>query len=617
MKRLLLMLVLLLLSAQLAFAANSGFNLSRFEPPIPFDSSTTRDAYGYNWVDNDNSGPVPYNWIDITTIGTRINGLTDDNNIGPIPIGFNFPYYWYTVNRCWVGSNGYIEFDNNYNFAHPFADIPTATPPNNYLACLTGDLDFSRGNASCYYYSHADSFVVSWINVGEYGYIDSTHTFQLILNAADSSITYQYGVNHGRFLDSSDSTMTVIGIENVTGTVGLQYLRRNLPANHMWHSGLAIRFHPIPNPSYAVKDAGVVQAFNEGSQAIYIPTGSSITPRALFKNYGNRPDTNIVGRAQIRRGSTSLYNQVDTIEFLDPGLEQWIDFPGTFTCDTNRTIFKATWTSTMLRDAVPGNNSLTTQMLSYRLPQQLKYDDGLVDDGRSWTGDSSGFGQEFQIPEAVGITTGSFFVYSVTAPGAVWAWIFGDDGNGHPNLSTPLAGDTVQVSDTGWVNVDFTYANLNFQANQKFYFVALHALQNTIAFGMDNTVPLSNRGWEYTGGMAPDRNRSVSNIMFRLNAVQGQVSVDEGATPKSFSLSQNYPNPFNAQTNIRFSLVNASDVNISIYSITGQLVEKISGNYPAGNNVVTWNASDKASGVYFYRLNVNNKVETKKMLLLK
>jgi hypothetical protein len=364
MKRFLLLLALLLI-AQTAFAANNAFKPGSFTPPVLFDSNTTRDAYGYGWVDNDNGGSTPYNWVDITTRGTQVIGLTDDNNVGPMPIGFNFPYYWYTVNHTWIGSNGYMEFLNNTNYAHPFADIPNAAAPNDYLSPLTGDLDFSRGNASCYYWSNnVDSFVVSWINVGEYGFIDSTHTFQAILCGADSSITFQYGVNHGRFLDSSDSTMTVIGIENITGTTGIQYLRRNLPSTHMWHNGLAIRFHPIPNPNYAIKDAGLVDAFNDGSQAVWIPISSSIAPRALYKNFGNRPDTNIIGRCQIRRGSISLYNQVDTIFFLDPGLTEWIDFPGTFNADATPTIFKATWSSTMLRDAVPGNNSITTQINS-------------------------------------------------------------------------------------------------------------------------------------------------------------------------------------------------------------------------------------------------------------
>lgn len=617
MKKFLLVLFLLLIGTQIVFAGDNGVYPPFAPLQLPFDSSSTRDAYGYGWKDSDGSGGPVYNWVDITTRGTRVTGLTDDNNTGPFPIGWNFPYYWYSINRMWIGSNGYVEFTNNYNFAHPFADIPNSGQPNDYMAVLTGDLDFSRGNASCYYWTNgADSFVVSWINVGEYGFIDSTHTFQMILTGADSTITFQYGENHGRFLDSSDSTMTVIGIENVNGQVGMQYLRRNLPANHMWHSGLVIKFHPIPNPNFQAHDAGVVGGFNEGSQAIFIPTGSSITPRGLFKNFGNQTQTNIIARCQIRRGSTSLYNQVDTIATMAPGEEVWVDFPGQFTCDTVRTLFKATWSTTMTGDQNPNNNSVTSEIVSFRLPQELKYDDGLVDDGRSWTGDSSGFGIEFQLPEAVAPTTGRFFVYSVTASGTAWAWIFGDDGSGHPDLTRILAGDTVQVTDTGWVSVDFTSAHLNFLPNQKFYFVALHALQNTFAFGMDNTVPLCNRGWEYTGGLAPDRNRSVSNIMFRLTANIGS-GIEEGITPKSFSLAQNYPNPFNAQTNIRFSLDKPSDVSISIYGITGQLVEKINGFYPAGDNVVTWNASDKASGLYFYRMAVGNTVETKKMILVK
>jgi hypothetical protein len=106
------------------------------------------------------------------------------------------------------------------------------------------------------------------------------------------------------------------------------------------------------------------------------------------------------------------------------------------------------------------------------------------------------------------------------------------------------------------------------------------------------------------------------DIMIKVlaNTVTG---INEEITPKSFSLSQNYPNPFNAQTNINFSLAVPSDVSINIYNIVGQLVKNISGHYNAGANKVNWNASDVSSGVYFYRINVGNATETRKMVLLK
>jgi len=68
---------------------------------------------------------------------------------------------------------------------------------------------------------------------------------------------------------------------------------------------------------------------------------------------------------------------------------------------------------------------------------------------------------------------------------------------------------------------------------------------------------------------------------------------------------------------INFDLPMDSDVNVSIYSITGQLVETISGQFEAGSHSVTWDATDVASGVYFYKVSAGDFSQTMKMTLLK
>jgi hypothetical protein len=87
--------------------------------------------------------------------------------------------------------------------------------------------------------------------------------------------------------------------------------------------------------------------------------------------------------------------------------------------------------------------------------------------------------------------------------------------------------------------------------------------------------------------------------------------------PTEYALAQNYPNPFNPTTTISFALPQASDVQLDIYNVTGQLVESVSGNYTAGTHEIVWDATNVASGVYFYRLVTNDFTQTKKMVLLK
>lgn len=617
MKRYFVLSVMMLFVAAIALAAPNPSQIK--EPtPIVLDSGGP-DAFGYRWDDNDGGGTVPYQWIDITGIGVQVTGLADDNSVGLFDIGFQFPYYWYTVDHLWIGSNGYVTFSGTRpNFAHPFASIPSSALPNDIVAVLAGDLDFTRPGALCYYYTNnADTFIVSWIDVpqfsADHSLDDSTHTLQLILSAADSTLKFQYAENHGNFAEGGNLA-DVIGIENVNGQVGLEYLEDNLPSNHMWHDGLALRYHPIPDPNFVVHDFGVIDGFQDGSGALFIPLNTPFTPRALYKNFGNQPEDNLQVRCQLRRGTTQVYTVTDTLAHLEPGEEIWVDFPQTYTPD-QLGVYRATFSAIMTGDQNSNNNSKITEFDVYQLPQDLRYCDDIGEAGRSWNGDFSGFGMEFQVPEPVSIDTASFNVFSVTTSGPAYIWILPDSA-GQPDADNILAADTVTVTTTGWVNVNFSWANLQFPANEKFYVVAVHAFQTTFEFSMDQTPPLANRGWEYTGGLGPDRDRALSDIMIKVHANIG-TGVDEEITPKAFSLSQNYPNPFNARTNISFNLVRPADVAINIYNIAGQLVETISGRYPAGSNIVTWDASNASSGVYFYRMISDNASETRKMVLIK
>ena len=88
--------------------------------------------------------------------------------------------------------------------------------------------------------------------------------------------------------------------------------------------------------------------------------------------------------------------------------------------------------------------------------------------------------------------------------------------------------------------------------------------------------------------------------------------------PDIYALSQNYPNPFNPTTEIAFDLPNKTDVKLSIFNILGQKVATlVDKNMSAGSYTVEWDASEAATGVYFYKLEADSFTETRKMMLLK
>jgi hypothetical protein len=88
--------------------------------------------------------------------------------------------------------------------------------------------------------------------------------------------------------------------------------------------------------------------------------------------------------------------------------------------------------------------------------------------------------------------------------------------------------------------------------------------------------------------------------------------------PERFVLHANYPNPFNPVTNIRFDLPEPSSVQLVVYNLLGQEVTTLVDEHrDAGSHTVSWDASNQASGVYFYRLTASSFVDSKKMVLLK
>jgi hypothetical protein len=83
-------------------------------------------------------------------------------------------------------------------------------------------------------------------------------------------------------------------------------------------------------------------------------------------------------------------------------------------------------------------------------------------------------------------------------------------------------------------------------------------------------------------------------------------------------LSQNYPNPFNPSTTIKFELPNTSHVSLNVYDILGREVSVLVNERKApGSYEVKFDGSNLASGVYFYRLQTESFVDTKKLLLLR
>ncbi len=120
-------------------------------------------------------------------------------------------------------------------------------------------------------------------------------------------------------------------------------------------------------------------------------------------------------------------------------------------------------------------------------------------------------------------------------------------------------------------------------------------------------------------------NSASGKVQYRLKQIDfdGQfeyspvIEVDAGL-PKQFTLSQNYPNPFNPTTVISYQLPTASTVSLKIYDVLGKEVATlVNGRQEAGTYNFNFNASNLASGIYFYRFQAGNFVQVRKMMLVK
>ena len=123
------------------------------------------------------------------------------------------------------------------------------------------------------------------------------------------------------------------------------------------------------------------------------------------------------------------------------------------------------------------------------------------------------------------------------------------------------------------------------------------------------------------GYRVPPGGGSIPLVYFDDDSIVNAMGFENmGANnyPADFMLYQNYPNPFNPSTTISFSIPRSTYTTLKIFNTIGQeIATLVSDNLNPGTYSKQWNATNVASGVYFYKLQVGDFVQTKKLLLLR
>jgi O-glycosyl hydrolase len=133
-----------------------------------------------------------------------------------------------------------------------------------------------------------------------------------------------------------------------------------------------------------------------------------------------------------------------------------------------------------------------------------------------------------------------------------------------------------------------------------------------------STTQLANIPAPVSGSFSVDMQAmSIKTFVISFNRQTG-IADEPTAQPMLYSLSQNYPNPFNPSTTITYTIRRAENVLLRVFDVLGQEVASlVHERREAGQYQTTWFATNVPSGIYFYRLQAGEYVETKKMILLK
>lgn len=121
-----------------------------------------------------------------------------------------------------------------------------------------------------------------------------------------------------------------------------------------------------------------------------------------------------------------------------------------------------------------------------------------------------------------------------------------------------------------------------------------------------------------------DKNaQAIPNVVLVDGDFPVSVEVANTGTPREYSLMQNYPNPFNPETSIHYHLKKSEHVILKIYNILGQeVITLVDERQPAGRFSAHWDGKDRngsqvPSGLYLYRIQAGDFVNTRKMLLIR
>ena len=622
-----------------------------------------RDRFGYTWLRTDTIGGPAFSWVDISATGTDVSsGLTDDNFIGPINIGFDFTYYWNTYNQVYIGSNGYVMFGRGDNIAQGTAgmpNIPDATDgKNNFIAPLLADLTFIQylpnntsprvPNAKLYHQTIGNQFIITYSAVPYWnGTVASTNTsgantFQLILDGSDSSFTIQYQTLTGT--PSTATRKTVRGFEDVNGQNGSNFGTNTAVAQY---NGKAYKVSYPQNSTFQITDLAAEGVSDQYNGAQFLLKGDPANNvAAVIRNAGttdiSAPFTVNVD-VEDAQGNI-VANSPITVNSLARGTRTTLSLPTPLPNTTPAGDYLVQISTSLPHDTISNNNNIAGELV-------------IVDT----TGGNGVFG--YDVPDYsftnqhFGATFGNYYELPDTGmriAGAEFDMGWVDDvANGGPYPDSAATYKVIFYAGSSLPNVlgaaldsvNFGYDDrylgdsigvLNLSNTTDAGAVRRHrvALQTPIRLagrglyvGMiqtspatnffwnrpmaDTIPPFSNRNYEIQGGAwGPDRNRGQYD--YSLRVVTGNSIVATRPLVANTTAISAFPNPTQNTVTLTDALLKQMD-RLSVLDINGRTVMNVDF-ARKGMGTVTFNVSSLQSGSYMVRGTSNGRTITSRFV---
>lgn len=541
---------------------------------------TGPDTFGYYAYDSNDlyyQNSPEYEWIEIDPQeggNGEVLELGDDRSV-VIPMPFDFPFYGEVNDSLTICTNGWISMHPTWETYFRNWNIPSALGPYGMIAPYWDDLigetvgDGFADMRICYYYDETENiFIVEWNECVNRYDNSSIEKFELVLYdpasyptaSGNGEILFNY-----KFANNPDATSNyaTVGIENHNQSAGLLYTYANIypQSASPLQNEFSIKF-TTEAPVYA----DLAPDFSANTTLGYIPF------EVTFEN--------------------------QTYPILEDNIYEW-DF-GDSSAISNE--INPTHIYTDIE-----NYDVTLSVTNSENSESLTKENYIRAVTRIYPGDTDNSGLvDGEDIFAIGV----FWRETGNARAAItfswaeydypeqWEELFAPyadcDGNGEVNIADVLAIGINWGSTHGNTTALPPFSPEELEENRASFEEIYYALGNT------------------------------GNELLIKNYIARQFDLPIIQPIEINNLRQNYPNPFNPETNISYSIINNGFVELSIYNIKGQLVkELVKSSRNTGDHNVVWNGKDSAgrkvsSGLYFYKLKLNEKaVDTKKMMLLK